>query len=69
MTYSRSPKCRVPSSFQKKKTHQSFNEKYGWESCSFQLAQSNLISSRWKYDEEFHNAADKLQLLRHVKQT
>jgi hypothetical protein len=36
----------LPLSKKKAKHTSNFNEKYGWESCSFQLAQSNLITGR-----------------------
>ena len=48
----------------------SFNEKDGWGVCAQQLSSDCVeIEERWGFDETFHNAADKQQLSRHVKQT
>ena len=47
-----------------------FNEKDGWGVCAQQLSSDCVeIEERWGFDETFHNAADKQQLSRHVKQT
>lgn len=46
-----------------------FIEKEGWELCVHNLSSESVIHERWEFDETFHNAADKQQLSRHVKQT
>ena len=46
-----------------------FSEKEGWESFAHKLDSDSVINDRWEFDETFHNAADKQQLSRHVKQT
>lgn len=46
-----------------------FSEKEGWELCAHQLSTDSIIEERWEFDETFHNAAEKQQLSRHVKQT
>lgn len=46
-----------------------FIEKEGWELCAHNLSSESVIHERWEFDETFHNAADKQQLSRHVKQT
>lgn len=46
-----------------------FIEKEGWELCAYNLSSESVIHERWEFDETFHNAADKQQLSRHVKQT
>ena len=51
----------------KQKKH--FNEKEGWEECAHLLNTDSIIKERWEFKENFHNAADKQQLSRHVKQT
>lgn len=50
-------------------TTKNFSEKEGWELCAHQLSSDSVIEKRWGFDETFHNAADKQQLSRHVKQT
>jgi len=47
-----------------------FSEKDGWELCAQELTSDSTVSKdTWKFDEEFHNAADKQQLSQHVRQT
>lgn len=46
-----------------------FIEKVGWELCAHKLSSDSVIHERWEFDETFHNATDKQQLSRHVKQT
>ncbi|KAL9951170.1 hypothetical protein ACROYT_G043787 [Oculina patagonica] len=50
-------------------TKKHFNEKEGWELCAHLLNTDIIIEERWEFKENFHNAADKQQLSRHVKQT
>ena len=48
-----------------------FTEKDGWELCSTELnsesANEDIVPR--EFDENFHDAAEKLQISRHVKQT
>ena len=47
-----------------------FNEKEGWELCyDDQITSACVAEGTWDFDETFHDAADKQQLSRHVKQT
>ena len=46
-----------------------FTEKEGWELCAGLLASDSIIEETWEFNQDFHDAADKLQLSRHVKQT
>lgn len=50
----------------------SFTEKDGWELCSTELNSDESATEDivpWEFDENFHDAAEKLQISRHVKQT
>lgn len=39
-----------------------FSEKDGWELCAQELTSDSTVSKdTWKFDEDFHNAADKQQ--------
>ena len=45
-----------------------FREK-GWKLCDQELTCYSTTEGTWNFDENFHDAADKQQLSRHVKQT
>ena len=46
-----------------------FSEKEGWELYDDELFTSGSVTEgTWDFDENFHDAADKQQLSRHVKQ-
>ena len=69
---SSSQPCSLPLSKQKPSSGENttvFSEKEGWESFADKLDSDSVINDRWEFDETFHNAADKQQLSRHVKQT
>ena len=47
-----------------------FSEKEGWElGYDDQMTPACVAEGTWDFDETFHDAADKQQLARHVKQT
>ena len=47
-----------------------FSEKEGWElGYDDQMTSACVAEGTWDFDETFHDAADKQQLSRHVKQT
>ena len=47
-----------------------FSEEEGWELCyDDQITSACVAEGTWNFDETFHDAADKQQLSRHVKQT
>ena len=62
----------VPLSKPKETSHEStqhFSEKEGWDLSADESTSDSIIEDTWDFDENFHDAADKLQLSRYVKQT
>ena len=56
--------------YQNKNPHLAKTQQYSVKKkVADKLDSDSVINDRWEFDETFHNAADKQQLSRHVKQT